>query len=62
MYSIKSNQKMKKSNYFLGTALSMAFGLILFTGCDSDNDGVLDDGPKVEPIVLECSNITEAMC
>ena len=50
---------MKKSNFFLGATLTMAFGF-LFTGCDSDSDGILDDGPKVEPIVLDCSRITEA--
>ena len=50
---------MKKSKFFLGSTLTMALGL-LFSGCDSDSDAILDDGPQVEPIVLECSNITVA--
>lgn len=52
---------MKRLKYFLETTLTMALGLILFTGCDSESD-ILDnnDGPKVEPIVLDCSAIKEA--
>ena len=51
---------MRRSRTFLKTISAIAFGLFVFTSCDSDDtgDGVLE--PDVEPIVLDCSIITEA--
>lgn len=51
---------MRRSRTFFKTISAIALGLFIFTSCDSDDagDGVLE--PDVEPIVLDCSIITEA--
>ena len=58
----KSKTIMKKSKTILRSISAIALGLTVFASCDSDDDtnGVIDEDPVVEPIVLDCSTITEA--
>lgn len=51
---------MKKSRQILKTMTAIALGLFVFASCDSDDDnGGGDLGPEIEPIILDCSTITE---